>query len=191
VTRLFAGFAGLALAMAGGLSAQALTGAGDAGLFLPDHWIRGYIDFEVAPPTNEPDLGRCAAFTTQFGPAAPCAAFARYMVGGYIEVQPFAKTELRRVFFFAQPLMSMGNNVPQVSYTASADPIAMDSTLGMGIVLSKHFELRAVRHEIYWLGRYNHYLGWADVGPGGLYGMYATIGARYYFGGWGRDGVQH
>ncbi|HUP04759.1 MAG TPA: hypothetical protein VMU19_12265 [Bryobacteraceae bacterium] len=176
----------MALAMAGGLSAQPAA-TSDGGTMFPEHWVRGYIDFQVSPPGNEPDLGRCAAFTTVYGAKAPCAAFARYMMGGYVEAQPFGKTVLRHVFLFAQPLMSMGNNVPQVSYTASADPIAMDSTLGIGFELSKHFELRAARHQVYWLGRYNHYLGFADVGPGGLYGVNATLGARYYFGGWGRE----
>jgi hypothetical protein len=185
-------FAGVAFAMAGGLLAQQQSAAAaDGATLFPENWVRGYVDFQVAPPSNEPDLGRCAAFTTQYGPSAPCAAFARYMVGGYMEVQPFGRGFLRRVFLYAQPLLSMGNNVPQISYTASADPIALDSSLGMGIELSKHFEFRAVRHEIYWLGRYNHYLGFADVGPGGLYGKFSTFGARYYFGGFGRDHSGH
>ena len=27
--------------------------------FFPHDWLRGYVDFSVAPPHNEPDLGRC------------------------------------------------------------------------------------------------------------------------------------
>jgi hypothetical protein len=109
------------------------------------------------------------------------------MTGGYVEVQPFGRTALRRVFLFAMPRLSLGNNVPQVSYTAEATPIALDSTLGVGIELSRSFELRVVRHTVYWLGRYRNSLGAADLGPGGLYGHYATVGARWYFGGWGRS----
>src|SRR5690348_1649186 len=36
-------------------------------------FIRGYADFELAPPHNEPDLGRCNQ------PQPTCSAFARYM----------------------------------------------------------------------------------------------------------------
>ena len=28
--------------------------------FFPHNWLRGYVDFDVAPPHNEPDLGRCS-----------------------------------------------------------------------------------------------------------------------------------
>jgi hypothetical protein len=181
VKNLWVGLAGFVFVMAGPVAAQP-----DTGMFFPSHWVRGYVDFAVAPPTNEPDLGRCAASTGQFGPNAPCAAFARYLTGGYLEVQPFGRTPLRRLFLFAQPVLSLGNNVPQVSYTASANPIALDSTLGAGIELPDNFEIRVVRHSVFWLGRYNGYLGPADLGTGGLYGHYATVGARWYFGGWGR-----
>ena len=144
------------------------------------------MDFEFAPPTNEPDLGRCASYTGKFGANAPCAAFARYMVGGYVEAQPFARTALRHVFLFATPRFSFGNNLPQVSYTADATPIAVEGAAGVGIELSEHFEIRVVRHAVYWFGRYRGYLGPADLGPSGPYGHYATVGARWSFGGWGR-----
>ncbi len=154
--------------------------------FLPDRWLRGYVDFEYAPPTNEPDLGRCAASTGQYGVNAPCAAFARYMLSGYVEARPFGRTALRRVFLFATPRFSFGNNLPQVSYTEDATPIAVEGSAGVGIELSDKFEIRVVRHAVYWMGRYRNYLGPADLGPNGPYGHYATVGARWYFGGWGR-----
>jgi hypothetical protein len=187
VKNLWIGLAGIVFGMTGPVGAQQQSAsAPETGTFFPSHWVRGYVDFAVAPPTNEPDLGRCASYTGQFGANAPCADFARYMTGGYVEVQPFGRTALRRVFLFAMPLLSLGNNVPQVSYTAAATPIALDSTLGVGFELPRNFELRVVRHSVYWLGRYGGYLGAADLGTGGLYGHYATVGARWYFGGWGR-----
>jgi hypothetical protein len=44
-----------------------------------------------------------------------------------------------------------------------------------------------------WLGKYNHNLNVGgtttgpDLGTAGPYGLYATIGARWYFGGYGRS----
>jgi hypothetical protein len=38
-----------------------------------------------------------------------------------------------------------------------------------------------------WLGRYNHNVGPADLSTHGPYGLYTTIGARWYFGGYGRS----
>ena len=154
-------------------------------LFFPEHWARGFADFDFAPPTNEPDLGRCAAAAGQIGGAAArCAAFARYMLSGYVEVRPFGRTVLRRVFLFASPRAFFGDNLPQVSYTASAAPIAIESSAGAAIELSPNIELRAVRHAVYWLGRYRGNLGSVDLGPNGPLGHYATVGLRWYFGGY-------
>lgn len=152
------------------------------GLFRPD-WLRGYGTFEFAPPASEPDLGRCATGTSQFlGASAPCADFARYMLSSYVEVQPFNRTVFSRLFFFAVTRFSLGNNVPDVSYTAAANPIACENLFGAGIELPKKFELRVVDHAVHWLGRYTGGLGPADLGSGGPYGLYATIGVRWYFG---------
>jgi hypothetical protein len=160
---------------------------GDRTLF-PSHWIRGYLDFDLAPPTNEPDLGRCSASTGQFGGAnAPCAAFARYLFGGYVELHPFGRTQLRQVLLFYTPRVSFGNNVPQVSYTAAITPIAWDHALGIGIQLPTNFEFRAEGHRVEWLGRYRTDLGPADLHGVGPYGGYATVGMRWNFGGWGRS----
>jgi hypothetical protein len=156
-------------------------------MLFPRHWVRGYVDFQVAPPHNEPDLGRCFASAATFGGVnAPCAAFARYLVGGYVELQPFGRTALKHVFLFAKPMASLGNNIPKLSYTWVATPIALDNTFGIGYELPRGFEVRAVQHEITWLGRYRNYLGYGDLGPGGLYGNYTTVGARWNFGGYER-----
>jgi hypothetical protein len=151
--------------------------------FFPRHWLRGYLDFEYAPTTNEPDLGRCLASTGQFGGArASCADFARYMLSGYVEMQPIGRTPLRHVFVFAAPRFSFGNNVPQFSYTYAFTPIACESLLGIGVELPGNFEFRAVRHSVYWMGRYQNYLGPADLGTTGPYGGYSTVGVRWHFG---------
>ena len=156
-----------------------------------NRWARGYVDFAVAPPHNEPNLGRCASFTAWDGPHAPCADFARYMTGGYLEVQPFQRTPLRRVVLFVQPQLWMGNNIPDVVYSAAATPIALDRSLGLSYVVSRRFEVRLVRHAVDWLGRYGGYLGYPDLGTGGLYGHYFSAGVRCYFGGWGRPDETH
>lgn len=154
----------------------------DRALF-PRHWLRGYIDFQYAPPTNEPDLGRCQASTGQYGGAnAVCADFARYILGGHVEIHPVGRTVLRHLFLFADPQVFMGNTVPQISYTERFTPIAAEILLGAGIALPRNFELRVVRHAVYWMGRYSSYLGPADLGTTGPYGRYATVGVRWHFG---------
>jgi len=65
--------------------------------------------------------------------------------------------------------------------------IALESLIGVGIELSKRFEIRVVRHSVTWLGRYRGDLGPADLGTTGPYGVYATVGVRWKFGGWGRE----
>jgi hypothetical protein len=156
-------------------------------LLFPRHWIRGYADFQYAPPHNELDLGRCLSSTGTFGGAnAQCAAFARYVFSGYVELHPFGRTELKCLFFFAEPKFFFGNTVPHFSYPQSFTPIAYESLLGAGIELPRNFEFRIVRHSVRWLGRYQNNLGPADIGPNGPYGSYSTVGLRWNFGGYGR-----
>jgi hypothetical protein len=164
-------------------------GAPEGRMWFPHHWLRGYVDFSIAPPHNEPDLGRCSAAlaATNGGANATCNAYARYLWSGYLEVQPFGKTFLRHAFFFFTPTFSFGNNVPQYKYTASMAPIAFERSIGLGIELPKHFEFRVTQHQVDWLGRYQHNLGPADLGLAGPYGLYATVGVRWYFGGYGRS----
>ena len=153
---------------------------------FPRHWIRGHVDFEVAPSHNEPDLGRCASSASQFGGAnAPCTAFARYMMSGYLELQPIGRTPLRHVFLFYTPRFSFGHNVPQFSYTDAFTPMAYDRAIGVGIELPKDFEFRLEQHQVDWLGRYSNPLGAADLHTTGPYGLYSTVGVRWNFGGYG------
>jgi hypothetical protein len=84
-------------------------------------------------------------------------------------------------------MFSFGNNVPQFKYTASMAAIAYERSVGLGIELPKNFEFRLTQHQVDWLGRYKHGVGPADLGTAGPYGLYTTIGARWYFGGYGRS----
>jgi hypothetical protein len=158
--------------------------------FLPHNWVRGYVDFDVAPSHNEPDLGRCSpvhsVIVAAGGTSSNCNAYARYLLGGVLEVQPFGKTFARHVFLFFNPTFSFGNNVPQFKYTASMAGIAFERAVGFGIELPKNFEFRVTQHQVDWLGKYNNNVGLADLGTSGPYGLYTTIGARWYFGGYGR-----
>ena len=140
---------------------------------------------------NEPDLSRCspsrAVIVSAGGANSTCDAYARYLLGGYLEVQPFGKTFARHVFAFFTPTFSFGNNVPQFKYTASMAGIAFERAVGVGIELPKNFEFRVTQHQVDWLGRYGNNVGLADLGTSGPYGLYTTIGARWYFGGYGRS----
>ena len=161
--------------------------------WFPRNWVRGYTDFSFAPPHNEPDLGRCspshAVIVSAGGASSTCNAYARYLWSGYLEVQPFGKTFLRHAFVFFTPTFSFGNNVPQFKYTASMAAIAYERSVGLGIELPKNFEFRVTQHQVDWLGKYNNNagLGLADLHTSGPYGLYTTIGARWYFGGYGRS----
>jgi hypothetical protein len=149
--------------------------------------VRGYVDFSFAPYHNEPDLGRCAASAHKHGGArSRCTAFARYVWSGYLELQPVGRGPLRHVFLFLEPKLFLGENVPQLRYTASSAPMAFERSVGLGLELTRNFELRATQHEVHWLGRYSRHLGTGDLRTDGPYGLYATVGVRWYFGGWGR-----
>jgi hypothetical protein len=170
-------------------------GVPEGRMFFPRNWVRGYVDFEVAPPHNEPDLGRCTQSQTIIiaagGANSPCNAYARYLLGGYLEVQPFGRTLARHLFVFFTPTFSFGNNVPQFKYTASMAGIAFERAVGIGFELPKNFEIRVAQHQVDWLGKYKNPIGTGtpglDLGTSGPYGLYATVGARWYFGGYGRS----
>jgi len=145
-------------------------------------FIRGYADFELAPPHNEPDLGRCNQ------PQPTCSAFARYMASGYIEFQPFARTPLRHAYVFFAPRFFFGDTVPQVSYTYSMAPLAWERLVGLAIALPKHFELRISNHNVQSFSPFDKSLGAFDSGPNKEpLGIYNTVGIRWYFGGYGRS----
>ena len=159
--------------------------------FFPHNWIRGYTDFAVAPSHNEPDLGRCMfpQPTTAGGTASQCTAYARYLISGYIEIQPFARTPARHLFLFFEPRFSFGRNIPQLSYEESMEPIAYDRSVGVGFQLPRNFEVRLTQHQVDYLGRYRGTLGPADLRTDGPYGLYATASVRWTFGGYGRNGA--
>ena len=158
--------------------------------FFPPNWVRGYTDFSVAPSHNEPDLGRCMfpQPASAGGTASLCTAYARYILSGYVEFQPIGRTPARHFFLFFEPKFSFGRNIPQLTYTASMLPMAFDRSIGIGFKLPKNFELRATQHQVDWLGRYSRSLGTADLHTNGPYGLYATFGVRWSFGGYGRQG---
>jgi hypothetical protein len=156
-------------------------------IFMPKNSVRGFVEFALAPPHNEIDLSRCLAGSGQYGGKnAPCSAFARYMAAGYLELHPFGRGPLSRLFFFAQPNLFLGDNIPQFKYTYSTQSIMLERSLGIGIELPKNFELRLTHHRNPWLGKYKNYLGPADLGPNGPYGLYTTVSVRWRFGDWGR-----
>jgi hypothetical protein len=159
--------------------------------FFPHNWIRGYTDFGVAPSHNEPDLGRCMfpQPAGAGGAASLCTAYARYLLSGYVEIQPIGRTVARHFFLFFEPKFSFGRNIPQVSYTASMLPMAYERAVGVGFQLPKNFSLRITQHQVDWLGRYSNSLGPADLKTNGPYGLYTTIGVHWSFGGYGRQGA--
>lgn len=151
----------------------------DSSWFFPKDYLRGYIDFGVAPPHNEPDLSRCL-------PANPCTAFARYVLSGYVEFQPFARGPLKHFYAFFQPTTYFGRNIPQVLYTASAQPLAMEHIIGVGFELPRDFELRLASHATTSFGKFANTLSPTDSGPDKPLGRYTTISVRWNFGGYGR-----
>lgn len=164
-----------------------LSGVETSRKLFPKHWVRGYIDGAIAPPHNEPDLNRCAAWAGIDGGAdAPCSAFARYVGSAYVELQPLAASAFQRVFLFWEPHVYFGRNVPQFRYSVSAIPMAYERALGVGIKLPKNFEVRLSQHGVEWLGRYAGPQGKADLGKNGPLGVYTTVAARWYFGGYNR-----
>jgi hypothetical protein len=161
----------------------------ESAAWFPRNWVRGFVDFSVAPSHNEPDLGRCA-FPQPAGSGganSQCTAYARYLAGGYVEMQPLNRTPGRHIFVFFEPKFSFGRNIPQTSYLASIEPIAYDRSVGVGIELPRSFSLRVTQHQVDFLGRYSNSLGPADLHTTGPYGLYTTIGVRWSFGGFDRS----
>lgn len=165
--------------------------ASPSSFFFPHNWIRGYTDFAVAPPHNEPDLGRCMfpQPASAGGTASQCTAYARYLFSGYIEIQPLGRTIARHLFLFFEPRFSFGRNIPQLSYQASMEPIAYDRAVGAAFELPRNFQLRVTQHQVDYLGRYGGSLGPADLHTTGPYGLYTTVSVRWTFGGYGHQGA--
>ena len=146
-------------------------------LLLPHQWVRGYFDFELAPPHHEIDLGVCAV------PGSACSAYARYQWSAYIEVHPFGRGPLEHAFVFVNPIAYGGDTLPQVRYSASPAPILWERTSGVGLELPKGFQLRLTQHQNYMLGRFAE-PGAMPMNPNGPYGLNMKIGVRWNFGGW-------
>ena len=163
--------------------------AAESRTFFPKNWIRGYVDFAVAPSHNEPDLGRCAfpQPPSAGGSASSCTAYARYLLSGYVELQPLGRTPARHLFLFIEPRMSFGRNIPQMTYAASMEPIAFERSIGIGFQLPRSFQLRLTQHQVDYLGRYERILGPADLRTNGPYGLFTTLGVRWSFGGYGHQ----
>jgi hypothetical protein len=155
--------------------------------WFPHNWIRGHIDFDFAGSHNEPDLGRCAfpQPPSAGGVNSQCTAYARYFLGGYVELQPLNRTFARHIFLFFTPKFSFGNNIPQVKYTYSMEPMAFDRSIGVGLKMPHSLEVRFAQHQVDYLGRYSGNLGPADLHTTGPYGLYSTVGVRWNFGGYG------
>jgi hypothetical protein len=157
--------------------------------FFPQNFARGYVEFEMAPPHNEIDVGLCAVMKDNpLLQHDTCTAFARYAWTGYLELQPFGRGPWRRLYFFTEPKLYGGKNLPQESYTASGSLILWERTMGVGVELPEGFELRVKNHQVHLLGRYTEPGGTATLRTDGPYGQYTTIGVRWNFGGYGRSG---
>ncbi len=174
-------------AIAGPLVAQDVTQGSnpESRVLFPHDFIRGYAGFELAPPHNEPDLGLCAPTSSA---SSPCGGYARYVLTAYMELQPFGRGMLRNIYLFTDPRMFLGNNVPQLRYSASSSPIAWERVYGIAIQLPKRFEIRATHHDVQLLGKYRSPLNITQSANGPL-GLYSTVGVRWYFGSYGSAGV--
>lgn len=153
-------------------------------LFFPKNYIWAWTEFDIAPPHNEVDPNLCAANAGNYGGKdAPCNAFGRYMLSGYVEFRPFARTQLKRLLFFGAPNFLFGKNIPQTLYTWSPDAIGWERSWGAGIEIGKGFEMRVTQHFLFQrFGARDRNLGTADLGPNGPWGRYNVIGVRKYFG---------
>jgi hypothetical protein len=157
--------------------------APDERSFLPKgNWIYGYVEWDFAPPHNEPDPNLCAANSGNFGGKnATCNAFARYLIPSEIYVRPFGKTALRRIKVFYDGTFIFGKNVPQYLYTWSWDGIGWEHAWGGDFYIGKRFDFRLTQHFLITNFRSSP-LGPGYLGPNGPWGRYFTIGVRKYFG---------
>lgn len=154
---------------------------------FPRNFARGFVDFQLAPPHNEMDLGLCQIEASSPAYRADCTGYARYVWSGYLEVQPFGRGPLRRLFLITEPKFFGGSNLPQHRYTFSAAPILMEMSMGAGVALSERAEFRAITHKTHLVGRYAGPHTPVSLTGDGPYGSYTTIGVRYYFGNYGRS----
>jgi hypothetical protein len=166
------------------LQAQEKDDAASQRMFLPSDTLWGFGQFDLAPPHNEIDPNICRADAGQFGGVnAPCNAFARYMLWGYVEATPFGRGPLRRLMIYGEARFLFGKNVPQTLYTWSFDAIGVEHSWGAAVYMGRGFEVRFTQHFLFdRLGARDTNLGPADLGPNGPWGRYNAIGVRKYFG---------
>jgi hypothetical protein len=170
------------LAVAKAAKASRKAGPQERWFFPQRNWIYGFVEFDIAPPHNEPDPNLCAPNAAAYGGAnSLCDAFARYVMQGQVEIRPFGKSFLRRIKFFAMPTFLFGKSVPQFLYTWSMDPIGWERQWGASVYLGQRVELRVTQHFMF------ESIGTRDLGPGylgpnGPWGRSTLIGVRKYFG---------
>ena len=68
------------------------------------------------------------------------------------------------------------------------EPIAFERSVGIAFQLPRNLEIRFTQHQVDFLGRYKRSVGPADLRTNGPYGLYATAGVRWTFGGYGHSG---
>jgi len=142
----------------------------------------------ISPPRTTSLTSAAAPSRNPPRPAAPIPSalpMAVIFLSGYVELQPLNRTFVRHLFFFFDPTFTFGNNIPQLKYTYSMEPMVYDRSIGVGFKLPRRFEFRFVQHQVDWLGRYSKNLGPADLNSAGPYGLYSTVGVRWNFGGYG------
>lgn len=153
--------------------------------------LRGYADFSLAPPHNEPDPGLCDAPSTVG--ATPCTAFARYMLYGHIEMRPLSRwprilgVPIYTLYIFSDASLLLGNNIPQQKYTWSADAIGVEKSFGLVAPIPHGFEVRITQHPPFTsFQQFKQSTGY--ISPNGPWGRFTTVGVRKYFGYHGSDG---
>jgi hypothetical protein len=153
-------------------------------MFFPKDMLWGWVQVDLAPPHNEVDPNQCAGNAGQYGGVnAPCSLFARYIIGGILEVRPFGRGPLRRFMVYGAPTFLFGKTVPKTLYTWSPDAIGVEHSWGVGIYMNKGFEFRVTQHFLFdRLGARDTYLGPADLGTNGPWGRFVTLGVRKTFG---------
>jgi len=118
------------------------------------------------------------------GTASLCTAYGRYLWSGYVEFQPIGRTPVVISSCSLNQSLLLEGNIPQPQLHGFHVTDSFERSVGVGFKLPKNFELRVT--HIKWIGS-----GVQQVaGPGGPphqrpYGLYATVGVRWSFGGYG------
>jgi hypothetical protein len=137
----------------------------------------GYIEFSLAPPHNEIDPGICGLRNTD----TYCSAFARYMLGENISIQPFANvpyaSHLRTHF---NTNLLLGKTIPQYQYTWSPKAIGIERSASVGIMFSHNIELVGTQHYLFDIMNSDYKKSDVYKGNNGPWGRYNTVSVRKY-----------